>query len=208
MLFVIAMALDTEDRAFGAGAGSLVRGSFAKIEAAQQAAVAGFGSFLHPRRTFDQQQAIESVPVWREPTEDFVQWGKRSGNERVIRADCQNFFSARGERWDCEIQFLDDGFDGAGFFLGGFAKADGEIWPEDGQHDAGHTAAGADIQDAFSAFQQQAQLLGVEYVAMDEFFQRGMTREVHPLVPRPEQPAVMVELGDLIGRKLGPDGVA
>ena len=109
--------------------------------------------------------------------------------------------SARlGKTGTRQAQLGDDRLDGPRFLLRRFAQADRQVGPQDGQHDAGHAAAGADVEHPLALLQQLAELVTIDDIASDEFFERRVPREVHPLVPRPEQPAVAVEQFDLLGR--------
>ena len=100
---------------------------------------------------------------------------------------------------DVETQLGDDRLDGLGLLGHRFAKLDRQIGPEDGQHHARHSAAGADVEHAVAGVEELFERLAVDDVAAGEFFVGGVPRQIELFVPIPEQPAVAVEVLDLVG---------
>ena len=98
-----------------------------------------------------------------------------------------------------ETQLADDRLHGLGLLGHRVAKFDRQIGPENRQHHARHSAAGADVEHAVAGIEKLFEGLAVDDVAADEFFVGGVPRQIELLVPVPQQPAIAVERVDLVG---------
>ena len=128
----------------------------------------------------------------------FGQRRKSPGDERIERRDLEHFLGPVRIDANRHFQIGDDRLDGPGFLLRRVAEVDDQIGPQNRDHDARHAAAGADIEHSLALFQQFAELVAIDDIAADELFDRRVPRQVHPLVPRPQQAAIEIELFDLV----------
>ena len=98
------LPLNAEDDAFGAGAGSLIGGRFAEVEAVQHAAMTCLVPFFDPRRPFHQQQAGRRRPnearAKREPCASGAR-ARATSVSNVLTAE--HFFGSRWERRACQV---------------------------------------------------------------------------------------------------------
>ena len=112
--------------------------------------------------------------------------------------------AARVHDFHRQPRLVDDCLRGFGFFGDRIAEHDFEIGAHDGQHRAGHAAAGADVEHPIAGVEKRLERQAVDNVARDEFFIVGMSRQVQLLVPTPQRATVAVQKLDLFIGQFNP----
>ena len=102
---------------------------------------------------------------------------------------------------DRQAQFLHDVGHRSGLLADRLAERNLQIVPQNGQHHSRNPPAGADVQHGLARAEKTGEGLAVDQVPADELLEIGMPGEVDLAVPIPQQPAILIEPGDLPLRK-------
>jgi hypothetical protein len=153
--------------------------------------VVGLGLLLFPARPLDHEQPAIRVGERLEPAQEL---GERRDGPHHERVEARRALPALGHErlgrrrvhGQREAGLGDDRRHGPGLLAHAVAELHPQVGPQDRQDHPGRPAAGAHVEHPLAAGQVPRERHGVGDVAAHEAGHVEVSREIQPLVPRPQ----------------------